>query len=156
MTMDWEGVDETTSFKEPTTIGEMFELDEKHKRVGLGNMWLVSKRRADLMKKIRSRSEMNEIISVSLAKHMDGQRTPLIVYRNGRREVVGDGILSVTSEGVVTIAKVEIRGDVAADILKDGVNAFSFGFAPENIERENARPWTRLERRAKRRRKYNG
>lgn len=153
MIIDWEGVDETISFKEPTTIREMFELDEKHIRIGLGNLWLGSERRAELIKKIRSRRVMKELISVGLAKQMENKRTPLVIYRNGQREVVGDGILHVTEEGVVTVAKVEIRGDAVLDILQNGVHAFSFGFPPEDIEKENLRPLNRVERRNRKREK---
>lgn len=152
--MDWAVVDESI-YEPPTTYEEMIELDRKHHKIGLGQLWMVSKRRAELIKDIRRRGNMREIIAPELVKNFEGQRVPLTVYRDGnaRGEIVGDAILHVTEEGIVQASMVEIRGEAALDILQNGTRAFSLGFAPPDIEEKNEQRPPRWERRRRLKRK---
>lgn len=152
--MDWAIVDESI-YEPPKTYEEMIELDRKHHNIGLGQLWMVSKRRAELIKDIRGRGNMHEIIAPELIKNFEGQRVPLTIYREGdaRGEVVGEAILHVTEEGVVQANTVSIRGDAALEILQNGTRAFSLGFAPPDIAEKNEQRPPRWERRRRLKRK---
>lgn len=156
--MDLHEIDE---FEEPKTFEKLTHLDQLHYRVGLGDLWMVSKRRAELLKKIRQNITINmeAIIPETMFRFDDihgGKRVPVVAYFSNdgsKGQVVGEAILSQVEEGV--IAKVEIQGEFALNILKDGTEAFSIGIPPVETQLLNEqviRP-SRWERRGKKMRK---
>jgi hypothetical protein len=111
----WVVVDEAT-FAPPTTFEELIALDQKHYSIGLGNLWMVSKRRAELLRNIRGRLvTMREI--------------PVTIYQDGERVEVGTASLSSDGSGNI-ISHITLKGEYALGILQEGTPSFSIGMPP--------------------------
>lgn len=140
----WETV-ESAYYKPPTTYEELIELDLKHATIGLGDLWVASERRQQILNDIREglREKMataEGFIPVELRlDSVGGRRVPVVAYfeDGAQGKIVGEAVLEDGQEGV--IAKVEISGEYAENILKNGCKAFSLGYAPPHIDEANRR-----------------
>lgn len=146
------------NLRPPETFEELRVLDMYHERYLLGDLWKTSERRKELvqdirqrrMRKMKAEGRIPQELIVQLSKH-NGSRVPLTVTTvDGQRKVIGEAVLENSSDGV--IAKIEIAGEHAEDILKHGTQAFSIGYngpTPEKTEEPRMSRWQRLLRRGK-------
>jgi len=144
------------SLEQPQTYQELQELDKCRAALGptMEMLWMSSKRRAEILRTIGRKPDVTgEIKPTTYPTPGSGPRVPLIIYRNGKREVIGDAVLESTSSGLVS--KMEIRADAGLELLQVATDAFSIGFAPPEIDDSNmkARPSRWQQRRQTRRKK---
>lgn len=112
--------------KPPETLEELNRLDLLHYSVGLGGLWMISKRRAQILRTIRMGGVvLRDVISGEPGPE-ENKKVPLVVYQDGERVVIGDAVLKPGPDGVEVSANVTAVPEAMKPVLQD----FSIGFAP--------------------------
>lgn len=135
--------DKVIGYQTPTTWDELYSLDRKHEQAGLGDLWMKSIRREEILEDIKNRQTKE----IALRLQQDSEiriHTPQVLEKlpvaaiisNGDQRVIGSAEYEVDETGTGIIARIVIDGVYALDILKEGTPAFSIGYSDRGHDYE--------------------